>query len=612
MRRSVLGLWVVGCLVACDDGEAGGGDAGTCNAATLIDQCPVGSSPVIGAQAEASCGGGAGLVQAADGATTGQCVGVAACRALCQFAVPCRCGVQQITAEGVVCASCEGAAACGDGVCAGGESPETCPVDCGARCEPDEVRCDGVVLEACSLQGRWDRLPCPAGEICVAEGGQGARCDRDPRVIGGEDAGVGDAGPPPADERIVPGEAPWPAVADRRVGQTPGGGFQAETFTVALTVGPSNTPSDFARARQAVGTCFEHRLGPAPATFECRGPAGWFTADFRGHPVPEDPENTIDSEVFCAAAAQCEGTPVDDCDAYVAEWRDRVGELRLRCIAAAIPGDCLTLAGLGCDVVARTPYPEDARFTRGAVVAAGDRVVGVGEDARQATWIDGAEVRHLAAPGELTFTQAVADATGDTAALLGEAGSDQAIVVWRPAADERRVVLARGVGRYGRLALGPDGQVLAARLQGDADPRLNQGVSFYDLASDARIFTLLPAADDRLGDGFAFSPDGVHFAVAVEPGGRVEIWDVAARQKRQTLAVPGGQAPQAFSFSPDGRVLAVISGPLSLWDVATGQRAQTVELVVPPQGGVTFTPDGQRAFLGGGVARRADFTVLRP
>ena len=68
-------------------------------------------------------------------------------------------------------------------------------------------------------------------------------------------------------------------------------------------------------------------------------------------------------------------------------------------------------------------------------------------------------------------------------------------------------------------------------------------------------------------------------SVAVEPGGRVEIWDVAARQKRQTLAVPGGQAPQAFSFSPDGRVLAVISGPLSLWDVATGRPIEVGEAV---------------------------------
>ncbi|MEZ4471884.1 MAG: WD40 repeat domain-containing protein [bacterium] len=599
-------------LAACDGGEpSGGDDGGVCNAASLIAQCPAGSSPVIGAQAEASCAGGEGLVQDADGATSGQCVGPASCRALCQLAVPCRCGVQQVTADAIICAPCDGAAACGDGVCAGGEDPATCPVDCGARCEPDEVRCDGVVLEACSLQGRWERLPCPAGEVCVADGGQ-ARCDRDPQVIGGGDASVGDGGAPPADERILPGAGTWPRVADRRAGQSPPGGYQAETFTVALTQGPGNEASDFARSRQAVGTCFEHRLGPAPDTFECWGPAGWFRADFQGHPVPVEAEDPIDSEAFCAAVTACEGTVIDDCAAEVAAWRARLGELRLRCVAAAIPADCLTLAGIGCDVAASVPYPDGARFMRGAVVRAGARVIGVLEDATTAAWIDGDGVRRLVAPGELRLTQAVADLGGDVAAFLGQAGTDEAILLWTPASDERRLVLARGVGHHGRLALGPDAQVLAARLEGDPDPRLNQGLSLYNLAEDQRIFSILPAGGDRLGDAFAFSPDGRHLAVAVEPGGRVELWDVATRQKRHTLAGPAGSAPQALAFSPDGRYLAVLAGPLSLWEVDGGRRVQTVDLAVPAQGGVTFEADGQRALLGGGVARRADFTVLRP
>ncbi|MEZ4466167.1 MAG: hypothetical protein R3F43_17365 [bacterium] len=612
MRRALLLLAGLA-LAACDEAGQSGGDGGigACASGDLIAQCPAGTNPVIGAQAvSAGEGAAGGVVVDGQGQATGQCYGQGSCRVACQFAVPCRCGVASVGRDGVVCASCDGAASCGNGVCAGGEDPATCPVDCGARCEPDEVRCDGVVLEVCNLQGRWERLPCPAGEVCVADGGQ-ARCDRDPQVIGGGDASVGDGGAPPADERILPGAGTWPRVADRRAGQSPPGGYQAETFTVALTQGPGNEASDFARSRQAVGTCFEHRLGPAPDTFECWGPAGWFRADFQGHPVPVEAEDPIDSEAFCAAVTACEGTVIDDCAAEVAAWRARLGELRLRCVAAAIPADCLTLAGIGCDVAASVPYPDGARFMRGAVVRAGARVIGVLEDATTAAWIDGDGVRRLVAPGELRLTQAVADLGGDVAAFLGQAGTDEAILLWTPASDERRLVLARGVGHHGRLALGPDAQVLAARLEGDPDPRLNQGLSLYNLAEDQRIFSILPAGGDRLGTP-SRSPRRAAPRRRRRAGRARRAWDVATRQKRHTLAGPAGSAPQALAFSPDGRYLAVLAGPLSLWEVDGGRRVQTVDLAVPAQGGVTFEADGQRALLGGGVARRADFTVLRP
>lgn len=145
-----------------------GADTGrACAESTLISQCPPGSDPRLDAEARSICSaeGEVNLVRR-DGSFTGSCEGEGSCRVLCQFAVPCDCGVDAITTEGVFCTPCADGAACGNGVCEAGETPETCPVDCAMVCTPGRERCNGDAREECSAQGRWDTLPCPAGDTC--------------------------------------------------------------------------------------------------------------------------------------------------------------------------------------------------------------------------------------------------------------------------------------------------------------------------------------------------------------------------------------------------------------------------------------------------------------
>jgi hypothetical protein len=175
-----------------------------CVAADLVGQCPVGSNPVLGASAEATCGGSFELKAVGDGTSvTGQCGNNGTCEFYCQYASPCSCGVQTLSKDLIICAECpdqscgdgrcegterasceSGAAACfpciedcggstcGDGDCTGTETPDTCPQDCASVCTPSTKLCVGTILQVCSADGRSKtEFDCAtAGLIC----GQGA------------------------------------------------------------------------------------------------------------------------------------------------------------------------------------------------------------------------------------------------------------------------------------------------------------------------------------------------------------------------------------------------------------------------------------------------------
>jgi len=157
-----IGAWISGC-----SGTEATETGSECASSTLIAQCPPGSDPRLDAQARSMCeaAGELNLVEQ-DGSFTGSCEGEGSCVVLCQFAIPCDCGVDQITTDGVFCTDCRAGAACGNGTCDVGETPETCPQDCERSCDAGAQRCNGDARQECDLRGQWDTLACPSGDTC--------------------------------------------------------------------------------------------------------------------------------------------------------------------------------------------------------------------------------------------------------------------------------------------------------------------------------------------------------------------------------------------------------------------------------------------------------------
>ncbi|MBI2378550.1 MAG: putative metal-binding motif-containing protein [Deltaproteobacteria bacterium] len=192
--------WLLLLPLACTDKAAETGS--NCVQADLIAQCPPGSNPVLGAEASQSCGGKLeGDLLEQSGSVSAQCNGSGECRVLCQFLVPCTCGVDRIDRQAIVCSECSsqscgdgrcegterascapgvtgcqpcaedcGGATCGDGDCTGSESPDTCPVDCARTCNPgDAPRCAGNQLILCNANGTTTEADCGAN-VCGPTG----------------------------------------------------------------------------------------------------------------------------------------------------------------------------------------------------------------------------------------------------------------------------------------------------------------------------------------------------------------------------------------------------------------------------------------------------------
>lgn len=161
-------------------GTEGAATGKACAESNLIEQCPPGSDPLLDAESVSACqaAGNANFVERS-GKVTGKCEGSGECQVLCQFEVPCDCGVDAITNAGVMCTDCNMQASCGDGTCSGGEDATTCPSDCGMVCRPDEQRCNGITREVCNLQGTaWDTLDCLPNEQCREVGSGMVMCER--------------------------------------------------------------------------------------------------------------------------------------------------------------------------------------------------------------------------------------------------------------------------------------------------------------------------------------------------------------------------------------------------------------------------------------------------
>ena len=576
-------------LLACDDGDAPGPGVGDC--AAVASQCPLGSNPVVGAQAETRCVSAVGgIVSDAMGAASAQCIGAGSCRVLCQFQSPCLCGIAMVGPEGVVCADCEGAASCGDGVCSGGESPQSCAIDCGATCEPDERRCDGTDLQVCSLQSRWEVLRCPDGEICESTAGV-AECIRDPGVIRadmGVDADMGLI----VSGRIVEGDAPWPDVESALRGTTP---MRTDVQPLAnLFMG------GLGNALGGTGPVQHWRLVTDTDQIEAIGTVGFTTVGFDGQ-VIEPVAFTADEAQFCTDYARClNSAEPADCEAFVTRQRAAWGDSTMQCMADRIhdmddPNACMVLFfGEGCD--GRTvAHPDQRIFAAAPNIRHGARIAGHAADAPIGVVVDLDERSSYAFEPIADFRlreQFSFSADGRVVAAVAFSAQDQVVVIWHVDAGSRDAILPLSGGINRTLALSPDGRVLARVVDRSGDAAQDGNIALWDTQTEARIFSIRPPENGSFGNLMAFSPDGRTLAVYARPRNEIELWDLVGRQKMHTLVYSPETIPNELQFSPDGRLLAIrylnFERAVTLWRVAGGQRFFT-----EPAARAAFSADGR-------------------
>ncbi len=144
--------------------------ANACVEADLISACPVGTSPNLKAQADATCNSSGSvhietIQESGGGEVKNVCVGSGTCQVVCELFMPCKNGIKSITKESIEC-QIEATAVCGNQSCEVGESQESCPRDCAGDCIPLEERCNGLNREYCNQRGIWEALNCLETEKC--------------------------------------------------------------------------------------------------------------------------------------------------------------------------------------------------------------------------------------------------------------------------------------------------------------------------------------------------------------------------------------------------------------------------------------------------------------
>jgi formylglycine-generating enzyme required for sulfatase activity len=238
-----VSAFMAGCGVT-EDGTSG---AEQCSQAAAVQACPVGSVPRLDAASAAQCGGTASgsysPISGGDGSISGACAATGECAFACVFETPCRCGIETLSRDAIVCtgpcaacgdgectdgesvttcpqdctvacgngaceagesvASCpqdctvacgngeceagensencprDCGAACGDGVCEAGENSENCALDCGGACVAGEQRCNGTDRQVCNPRGQFETIECPGENRCRETEGGATECVTD-------------------------------------------------------------------------------------------------------------------------------------------------------------------------------------------------------------------------------------------------------------------------------------------------------------------------------------------------------------------------------------------------------------------------------------------------
>jgi WD40 repeat protein len=170
-------------------------------------------------------------------------------------------------------------------------------------------------------------------------------------------------------------------------------------------------------------------------------------------------------------------------------------------------------------------------------------------------------------------------------------GRGHGFSVWSAETGELRTVTPDDYGGSLRVAVSPDGRLVAA---------VGSSVRLWELAT---LEMLPPWEGNRWATRcLAFSPDGKtlacgHSIPRTAQGGSkataITLWDVAKGQPRAHLHGPGAVA-DSMAYSPDGRLLAACCGTgLWVWDVSTGEVRLSHKIDKQFFKDVAFSPDGR-------------------
>jgi hypothetical protein len=133
------------------------------------------------------------------------------------------------------------------------------------------------------------------------------------------------------------------------------------------------------------------------------------------------------------------------------------------------------------------------------------------------------------------------------------------------------------------IAISPDGKQLYAAGWG--------GLGVWDIASSNRLFTI-----GDIGNSFnrmALSPDGKLLATAATSNQPIILWEATTGRQLRTLT-GHSDGVTSLAFSANGRMLVSASRDvtISLWDVASGSPLQSLVGHSEPAVSIAISPDG--------------------
>jgi RNA polymerase sigma factor (sigma-70 family) len=177
-------------------------------------------------------------------------------------------------------------------------------------------------------------------------------------------------------------------------------------------------------------------------------------------------------------------------------------------------------------------------------------------------------------------------------------GGGNAIDLWDVASGRRLHQLPGHDTPVGKLAVSPDGKILASS---DYKPALR----LWDTATGKPLRSLA-GWDGFASDCLVFSADSQRF-ISVSRKGKLQIWDVATGKELCRFAInsPGEGVYPGYTVAlfGGGQRLAAVTGlfstELSIWDAATGKQLNRRPLSAvqptPSRGHVELAPDGESA-----------------